>query len=87
MENQNKSVVYIYSSWAVLNLNIIFPFYFLLFWLFLFSSSNYKFATLFHSTYIFPIQKKALSLSLSLTKFFPFFVGFIIIIMFISFLP
>ena len=70
MENKNKSVVYIYSSWAVLNLNIILPFYFLLFWLFLFSSSNYKFATLFHSMYIFPIQKRFLSLSLKIFSIF-----------------
>ena len=65
MENENKSVVYIYSSWAVLNLNIILPFYLPLFWLFLSSSSYYKYAILFHSMHIFPIQKK-----LSLSQFF-----------------
>ena len=31
MENQNKSVVYIYSSWVVLTLNIIFPIYLIYF--------------------------------------------------------
>ena len=89
MENQNKRVVYIHSSCAVLNLNIIFPFYLPLFWLFLFSSSYYKFASLFHSMHIFPIQKKfSLSLSLSLSQFFFFkiYVGFFIII-FLAFLP
>ena len=46
MENQNKNVVFIYSSWTVLTLNIILLIYFLLSWLFLFTTSYYKFVTL-----------------------------------------
>ena len=69
MENQNKSVVYIYSSWTILNLNIILPFYLLLFLLFWFSSSYYKFVTLFHYIHIF-LYKKVHTLSLSLSIFF-----------------
>ena len=76
MDNQNKSVVYIHFSCAVLNLNIIMPLFI--------SSSYYKFASLFHSMHIFSYTKKVLSLSLNF--FFPFYVGFIIII-FLEFLP
>ena len=74
MENKNKSVVYIYSSWAVLNLNIILPFYLLYFDS---SYSHYLIINLvpyvFHSMHFFPIQKKlSLSLSLSHNFFFIF---------------
>ena len=68
MKCQNKSVVYIYSSQAVLNLNIILPFYLPYF------ASFYSHhliinlpLDLFHSMHIFPIQKM-LSLSLSLSQ-------------------
>ena len=87
MENQNKSVVYIYSSQAVINLNIILPFYLPYFGFFY---SHHLIINLpldlFHSMHIFPIQKGSHTLSLSLNFFFSFFVGFIIII-FLAFLP
>ena len=62
MKNQNKSIVYTYSSWAILTIHIIFPLYLLLFCLFLFSSSYYKFATLLFYAYFSHI-KKVISLS------------------------
>ena len=87
MKNQTKVLsiyiyIYIYSSWAVLTLHIILPFHLPLSWLFLFPLSYYKFFTLSHSMHIFPIQKKVISLSLSLSQifFFSFFVGFFIFI-------
>ena len=48
------------------------PIYLSLFWFFLFSSFYYKFFTLSHSMHIFSIQKKVLSLSLSIFFFFHF---------------
>ena len=94
MENQNKGVVYIYSSWVVSTLHIILPLYLPLFWLFLFPFSYYKFATLFHFMHTFLIRKRlflshththTLSLSLSLSlKFFFFIFCWILKFFFIS---
>ena len=69
MENQNKSVVYVNSSWAVLNLNIILPFYLPLFCLFLSHPLIINLPVFSILCIFFPIQKK-LFLSLSLKIFF-----------------
>ena len=83
MENQNKSIVSVHSSCAVLNLNIILAFYLPLFCLFLSHPLIINFPVSSILCIFFPIQKK---LSFSLTQFFfPFYVGFIIII-FLAFL-
>ena len=53
MENQYKSVVYVYSFWADFTLNTILSLNLPFFRLFLFSQSYYKFVTLILFIFIF----------------------------------
>ena len=65
------NIVYTYSSQTILILHITLSLYLPLFGFFLFSSSYYKFVTLFHFMLIFPTQKGYfLPPSLSLTLIF-----------------